>query len=193
MARRGRKPKVNFWQSSRSTIISGIIAVVVIIGLFVIFNALPASQPAKQTDNTKTEQSKGQVGKSTANAATKQDTTKQNTIKLPAKQTVADGDNLWDISIKYYGTGYKWVLIASENKLENPNLIYPNQVLSIPKADTTVREYKVVSGDCLWSISEKYYGNGFDWTKIRDMNPGKIGTLSNGEPLITPGQTLVIP
>ena len=194
MARRGRKPKVNFWQSSRSTIISGIIAIVVIIGLFVIFNALPATQPAKQTESTKTEQSNDQsTEKSTAKETPKQDTSKQTTTKLPAKHTVVAGDSLWDISTKYYEDGYKWVLIATENKIANPNLINPNQVLNIPKADTKVREYTVASGDCLWSIAEKFYGNGFDWTKIRDMNPGKIGILSNGEPLITPGQTLVVP
>ncbi|OGY24358.1 MAG: hypothetical protein A2172_00415 [Candidatus Woykebacteria bacterium RBG_13_40_15] len=112
---------------------------------------------------------------------------------MPAKHTVVAGDSLWDISTKYYEDGYKWVLIATENKIANPNLINPNQVLNIPKADTKVREYTVASGDCLWSIAEKFYGNGFDWTKIRDMNPGKIGILSNGEPLITPGQTLVVP
>jgi nucleoid-associated protein YgaU len=194
MARRGRKPKANFWQSSRSTIISGIIAIVVIIGLFVIFNALPAAQPAKQTDNTKTEQSKGQVSKPTANTATKQNTTNQSTVKLPAKHTVAAGDNLWDISIKYYGTGYNWVLIASDNKLANPDLIHPGNVLNIPKAEVKpAQQYTVVSGDCLWTISQRFYGTGFDWTTIRDANPGKIGTLPNGRPLITPGETLAIP
>lgn len=187
MARRGRKPKVTIWQSSRSTIVSGLIAIVVIIGLFVAFNALPATQPTKQNDNTKTEQSKDKT------AEKSNDTSKKTVTKLPAKHTVAAGENLWDISKKYYGDGFKWVLIATENKVENPNIINPNQVLTIPKADTKVREYTVAAGDCLWSIAQKFYGNGFDWTKIRDMNPGKIGTLSNGEPLISPGETLVIP
>jgi len=48
--------------------------------------------------------------------------------------TVKKGDNLWNISKKYYGTGTKWPTIANANKkiIKNPNLIYPGQVLVIP-------------------------------------------------------------
>ena len=50
-----------------------------------------------------------------------------------ATYTVVKGDNLWDIAVRAYGDGYKWVEIAKENNLTNPNLIYSGNVLSLPK------------------------------------------------------------
>lgn len=49
--------------------------------------------------------------------------------------------------------------------------------------------YTVVSGDSLWKIAKKYYGNGSQYTKIFDANRDKISNPS----LIYPGQVLVIP
>jgi len=36
---------------------------------------------------------------------------------LPAKYTVVTGDTLWDLSEKYYGTGYEWKKIAAANDM----------------------------------------------------------------------------
>lgn len=47
--------------------------------------------------------------------------------------TVVKGDTLWDISVKAYQDGYRWVEIAKANKLANPNLIHPGNVLIIPR------------------------------------------------------------
>lgn len=47
--------------------------------------------------------------------------------------TVVHGDTLWNIAIRAYGDGYKWVNIASENNLTNPDLIHPGNVLTIPR------------------------------------------------------------
>ncbi len=47
--------------------------------------------------------------------------------------TVVSGDNLWDIAVRAYGDGYKWVEIANANSLENPNLIHIGNVLSLPR------------------------------------------------------------
>ena len=52
------------------------------------------------------------------------------------------------------------------------------------------RSYTVVSGDCLWNIAKKYYGDGSQYTKIYEANKGTIGSNPN---LIKPGQKLVIP
>jgi nucleoid-associated protein YgaU len=49
------------------------------------------------------------------------------------KYTVAQGDHLWGIAVRAYGDGYKWVEIARANKLVNPNLIYPDQELVLPR------------------------------------------------------------
>ena len=181
-----------FWRSSRSTIISAFIALVVIIGLFVIFNALPAGQKAKPAEEAKQEEQKtteqdAQGGKDETGK------TGETKVTLPTKYTVVRGDSLWQISTRLYGTGYNWVLIAQENKLTNPNIIHAGNVLTVPKAEVQARTYTVVQGDSLWSIAQRYYGSGYEWFKIRDANTGKVGTLSNGRPLITPGQVLAIP
>ena len=48
--------------------------------------------------------------------------------------TVQKGDCLWNIAKKFYGDGAKYTVIydANKSKIENPNLIYPGQVLTIP-------------------------------------------------------------
>lgn len=67
--------------------------------------------------------------------------TTSNTAKRPTKSqsknktyTVKKGDNLWNISKKFYGKGslYKKIYNANKSKIKNPNLIYPGQVLIIP-------------------------------------------------------------
>lgn len=48
--------------------------------------------------------------------------------------TVVRGDTLWGIATRYYGNGSKYPVIfnANRDKISNPNLIYPGQVLKIP-------------------------------------------------------------
>lgn len=53
----------------------------------------------------------------------------------------------------------------------------------------TTRTYTVKSGDCLWNIAKKYYGNGAQYTKIVNANKSKIKNPN----LIYPGWVLVIP
>ncbi len=50
-----------------------------------------------------------------------------------ATYTVEKGDSLWQISVRAYGDGYKWVEIASENNLKNPNIIHPGNIFTIPR------------------------------------------------------------
>lgn len=45
---------------------------------------------------------------------------------------VVRGDNLWNISRKYYGFGNKYKKIVEYNKLQS-SVIYPGQILKIPK------------------------------------------------------------
>ncbi|MEK7605500.1 MAG: LysM peptidoglycan-binding domain-containing protein [Patescibacteria group bacterium] len=47
--------------------------------------------------------------------------------------TVVHGDTLWDIAVRAYGNGYRWVEIAKANKLSNPELIHSGNILSIPR------------------------------------------------------------
>lgn len=48
------------------------------------------------------------------------------------KYTVKSGDTLSKISQAMYGDTKYYNLIAAENNISNPNLIYPGQVLTIP-------------------------------------------------------------
>ena len=53
-----------------------------------------------------------------------------------------------------------------------------------------VRTYTVVGGDSLWKIAAHYYGNGSQFHKIIEGNPGK---LVDEKSVIHPGDVLVIP
>lgn len=46
---------------------------------------------------------------------------------------VVHGDTLWDISVRAYGDGYKWVEIAKANNLKNPNIIHSGNILTLPR------------------------------------------------------------
>jgi putative chitinase len=47
--------------------------------------------------------------------------------------TVVKGDFLWDIAVRAYGDGYKWVEISKVNNLSNPSLIFSGNVLQLPR------------------------------------------------------------
>ena len=57
--------------------------------------------------------------------------------KIKAEHTVAEGETLSQIGLKYYGSAVKekWMKIYEANKGligDNPNLLRPGQVLKIP-------------------------------------------------------------
>ncbi len=54
--------------------------------------------------------------------------------------TVEKGDTMWKIAVKYQ-VGMS-ELIAANPQIENPNLIYPDQILQIPVTDSTVTAYE---------------------------------------------------
>ncbi len=47
--------------------------------------------------------------------------------------TVVAGDTLWAISERFYGDGNQYQRIAAASGIDNPDLIYPGQVLTIPE------------------------------------------------------------
>lgn len=57
-------------------------------------------------------------------------------LNPPVEHVVRTGDNLWNISKKYYGSGAKWKLIYDANKsaIKKKDFLEPGTVLVIPAA-----------------------------------------------------------
>jgi nucleoid-associated protein YgaU len=119
---------------------------------------------------------------------------------------VVEGESLWKIAEKYYGTGFKWTDIAKANSLKNPGLLAKGQELTIPAVEETKplaetnttnkisgnttpisgATYAVVKGDNLWNIAVRAYGDGYKWSAIAKEN--KLVHPN----LIHPGNILVL-
>ena len=113
--------------------------------------------------------------------------------------TVKENDSLSKISEEIYGDQEAWPVIASVNKIANPNLIFTGSTLEIPstqkleeiKMQMTQTSYDVQEGETIFEIAQKMYGDGSRWPTIASAN--NIGRLPNGNPLIFAGSTLTIP
>ena len=68
--------------------------------------------------------------------APKKETKKTATESKTRTYTVKSGDCLWRIAQKFLGSGSRYTEIYNLNrdKISNPNLIYPGQVLRIPNS-----------------------------------------------------------
>jgi len=169
-------------------------AVVLVVGIWAV-NFFKSRQTGQVTQQAVQEQTETKTEK-------QKETIPQN---LPAEHTVAKGENLWQIAIKYYNSGYNWVDIAKENKLANANILYVGQKLTIPATEVrlpsttqiargtafgpqiTGDKYTVVKGDHLWGIAVRAYGDGFQWVKIARENK-----ITNPN-IIHSGNVLTIP
>ena len=93
--------------------------------------------------------------------------------------------------LKIYTT--KELKIASFTKKTKPR--------NGPETGASSENYVVKSGDTLWGISQVYYGEGIQWTRIYDANAGTIEATaqqygkadSDHGHWIYPGTALVIP
>lgn len=122
------------------------------------------------------------------------------------KHKVEKGETLWNIAVKYYGDGFKWVDIATENKLDNASIIETDQELVIPNIEVevantddtqlaqnnidnpiTTATYETVKGDSLWKIAVRAYGDGYKWIEIAKENK-----ITNPN-IIYSGNILVLP
>lgn len=184
--------------------------VVLVIGIL-IFNYFSKINKSKTAQPGETQQATAQKSP-TPSEAPKKVAEKPAALSPTSSEetyTVVKGDNLWKISEKFYGSGYNWKLIASENKLVNPRLIHSGNVFRIPKSAvaslpqagiTTTKggfpvspvsitggTYTVARGDTLWGIAVRAYADGFQWGKI-----AKANNIANPRALRV-GTTLNIP
>ncbi len=119
-------------------------------------------------------------------------------VSVPAPRhetyTVKRGDFLWKISAKpeVYNNPYKWPRIWSANadNIKDPNLIYPDQILTIIR-DIAKNQHLVVKGETLAKIAalSEILGDPFRWTEMYEANKNQIQDPN----VIYPEQILVIP
>ena len=172
------------WGESYTSLFLG--AVVVVVALILVFSFLKG-----KTDQTQ---------QTTYTSVTAEEQVVNGKI-VPKTYTVKEGEDLWNIAQNLYGSGYNWVDLASENKLTNPSVIEVGAKLTVPnvKAKTPTGDevaqvnsikgtsYTVVTGDYLWDISLRAYGDGFKWIEIAKAN-------SIVDPnIIHPGNVLKLP
>jgi nucleoid-associated protein YgaU len=106
---------------------------------------------------------------------------------------VKKGDSLWKIAERELGSGYKWVELAKTNNLKNVGVLIVGQKLTLTEKTNSQAfdnsTYKVVKGDSLWKIAVTKYGDGFQWTKIWNLNKNKL----NNPGKLEIGMTLTLP
>ena len=94
------------------------------------------------------------------------------------------GDVYYDLTLKEYrAVEIKKTKLKEKKKTTKKSK--PKRTSNKKKTKT----YTVKSGDCLWNIAKRFYGNGAQYTKIYNANRGKIKNPN----LIYPGQKLTIP
>ncbi|KAA3663807.1 MAG: LysM peptidoglycan-binding domain-containing protein [Chloroflexi bacterium] len=154
-------------------------------------------QPAETTDAADTTETTETDGEETTTDAPAEETTATDTAQetgdQPTTHTVAAGENLYRIGLKYK---VSWVALAQYNNLPNANRIYVGQILKLaPPGDTggeptptpspaTETTYIVQPGDNLFRIGLKY---GISWVQIAEAN----GLVNPN--IIKVGDTLKIP
>ena len=97
------------------------------------------------------------------------------------------GDVYYDLTLKEYRA-----VEIKKTKLKKTKKKKTTKKKSKPKrpaAKKKTKTYTVKSGDCLWNIAKRFYGNVAQYTKIYNANRGKIKNPN----LIYPGQKLTIP
>ena len=116
---------------------------------------------------------------------------------------VSERETLWSISEAVYGSGYNWVDIAKANNIDSPEMIEKGQKLKLPDVESKLapalamnsqteekvehKTHTVISGDSLWEIAVKTYGDGYKWVVIANEN-----NLTDPN-LIHPGNILQLP
>ncbi len=111
-------------------------------------------------------------------ASTKKSTPSPSTAASGGQYTVRQGDNLWDIAVKF---GTTVSALRNANGLGRNSRIYPKQKLNIPEPSSSRRSgggttiYTVRRGDTLWDIANAFntsVAKLLAWNDLSD--PGRI-------------------
>lgn len=92
--------------------------------------------------------------------------------------TVRHGNTLYGIA-QFFQTSVNDIL--QYNNIQNPSMIYPGMVLTIPSGSSDGDYYVVRPGDSLWSVAQRYGTTVSELTRFNNLhNPN----------LIYPGQVI---
>ena len=118
-------------------------------------------------------------------------TVKNKVVKSAPVKTyvVAEGDDLWHLAEKFYGSGFNAYDISVANKLDPSSVIEPGQKIIIPfvtprtptvgdilngvstsQVTYTEGKYIVQPGDSLSLIAQKVYGDLYAWPRLLQAN-----------------------
>lgn len=112
-------------------------------------------------------------------------------ISFTIKENGGDPDTIYySLTIKEYRE-----VKARQIKVKNHFKVAVLKQEQTGRATTqsTTRTYTVVSGDCLWNIAKKFYGDGTKYTTIYNANRSVIDKHGGGPNMIWPGDVLTIP
>jgi len=169
--------KIKLSEPTISTVLGGLVILVVGILIFNYFKTEQEEQPSQETPFEEIEL----------------ETVEKELMPegLPQVYKVEENDSLWKISEKFYQSGYNWVDIARENNLIYPDYLEVGQKLNLPQAAIRKPEkevigteaivveekqgisgekYTVKEGDYLWQIAIRAYGDGYKWPEIAQLN-----------------------
>ena len=76
----------------------------------------------------------------------------------------------------------------SSSSSSSDNLTRPSEEIT----NNTQKTHKVVKGDCLWDIAQKYYGKGSLYPKIKEANKSKYPSLAKNN-IIYVNWELIVP
>ncbi|MCD8484715.1 LysM peptidoglycan-binding domain-containing protein [Candidatus Woesebacteria bacterium] len=139
------KPKVTVPTDSESVIsmILGAMVVVVIgaLAFSYIRNWRQNRQAAEETPTEEQQQNVVEVTELPTEVMTETDETgREVPTNLPARYTVREGDSTWAIAEAFYGSGFNYVDIETENSLNPDQELTPGMQLTIPKVSVRTQE-----------------------------------------------------
>lgn len=119
------------------------------------------------------------------------------TVTMEDYQITEQAKNGYDLTVKVklkqyreYGTKTVKVKTSSSSSSSSSTTTATSTTTRSATGYSLPTTYTVVSGDCLWNIAKKYYGDGSKYTLIYNANKDTVGSNPN---LIYPGQVLTIP